>query len=250
MPKLTPILSPICGLVARSVTEHVVSAADPPPPVPPGPLDLLVPGDLNGVAFQYANAETNLHCRIGGINAGGTAAPAITVTVDGDPMTFIGRDTRAIVGQPIAVAFYISGLAPGTHDIAISVAGGSVRNCAVRLGELVSQSGIGEVSGPSVQNNVDYYLELYCGSDASPATSQFGSIAAFSNQNAYDSYSSFDDTEQWNTWQAGMTARFATEAGPPGEGGNPSLLVYYTRNGSNYGGAGLVYEILNAVLPG
>lgn len=219
------------------------------PPTPPGPLDTLVPGNLSGTVINYTNVNGVVHCRIAAVKTG-TGASTVSVSIDGStPMVFITQDDRLSVGKGYAGAFYITGLAAGAHTFTITVTGGSLGNAAVRLGELVSQSGIGATYNAQGHSSPNYYLEIDTAGNA-PATTQLGSVVMACSDNAYDIYSSGPyDVEQWNTKQPGMTARFATETGDAGEGGVPGLHVYYTRDNGSYEVAGIAYAILNAVLP-
>lgn len=225
------------------VTEVVPYPAG--PPVPPGPLDRLIPGDLNGFSTSYTNTNGVIHFRIAAVN-GAASVPTIAITVDGAPVTFIAQDTVAAVGAALAWAGYITGVTPGAHTIAITVTG-TVGNAALRVGELVSQTGIGTVA-TSVQGSPQYYIEINNIAVGAPGTSQMGSIYTFTNAAAGPIYLSYPDTEQWNTEQTGMAARFGTGASPSGEA-TPGLFVAYTFNGANYNAAGIVYEIRGAVLP-
>lgn len=236
--------------IARSVVQTqcitTVGLIADVPPTPPGPLDLLVPGNLNGAVLNYTNVNQVIHCRMAAVKQG-AGASTVTVTIDGaTPMTFITKDDRTYIGGGFAAGFYITGLTPGAHTFTIAVTGGALGNAAVRLGELVSQSGIGPTYA-SVQNPYNYYIEMDA-SGVAPATSQLATVTMATNDNAYDIYTSGPyDVEQWNTFQEGMTARFATETGDVGEGGG--LHVYHNRDVNYYEVAGIAYEILNAVLP-
>lgn len=213
------------------------------PPVPPGAQDRLVPGVLTGTTFQYTNTHPVLHCRIACVKSG-TTASTVTITVDGNPMAVIGKNEYLSANTGFVSAHYLTGLASGTHTIAITVTGGVLGNAAIRMGELVSQSGIGGVE-ENVAGNA-YYWEMDFGGPGAP-TSIHGSVLSSPNVGAYDIYPSLPwDDEQWSTTQPGMAARFAY-GGMNGEGGG--FFVYYTRSGASYANAGLVYEILNGVLP-
>lgn len=239
------VVRPPARSSARKVADQITGASTrvTGPPTPPGPLDRLIPSGVNGFSTAYTNVHPVVHFRLAYIN-GAASSPTISVTVDGNAATLIGQDGDASIGASGCIAFFVTGLAAAAHTIAIAVSAGTVTMAALRVGELVSQTSIGEVAG-SVQSNPNYYIEV----DGPTATGagQVGSIACFANASAFEVYPSYADVEQWSGSQTGMAFRFATDTRPSGEGGG--LFVFYSGNGGSYNGAGLVYEIIGGVLP-
>lgn len=212
------------------------------PPGPPGPLDRIIDTNPNGYSTSYTNVHPNVHFRLAFLN-GAASIPTISVTVDGTPATLVVQDAANSVGTTGVAAFYVTGLAAGNHTIAINVSAGTLTKAALRVGELVTQTGIG-VNGASVQGGAsNYYIEIdNMNPLGAPGTSQMGTIYATTSQ---DVYANYPDTEQWKGSMPGLTFRFGTGASPSGEGGG--LFVAYVYN---YGfNSGLVYEIRGATLP-
>lgn len=213
-------------------------------PTPAGPLDRIINADPNGYSTNYTNVNGVVHFRMAFIN-GAASQPTISVTVDAVPATLIGMDVDSTVGAAGVVAFYVTGLAPGAHTIAIAVSAGSLTKAALRVGELVSQTSI---NGPwgSVQTNPSYYIEVDGGTTV--GVGQVGTIFAYNTENAFDISLSYPDTEQWSSSMPGLAFRFGTAPRPSGEPGWGGFVAY-SAGGVLANGAGLVYEIAGGVLP-
>lgn len=233
---------PIIRPIIRSIVRPIVRDDG---PTPAGPLDRLIPSGVNGFSTSYTNAYGNVHFRMAYIN-GAASVPTISITVDGSPATLIAQDGDAAVGASGAIAFYVTGLAPGAHTIAIAVSAGTVTMAALRVGELVTQTGIGAAE-VSVQTNPTYYIEVDAVAIGAPGTSQMGSIYVANSANAFEITTSYPDVEQWSGSQPGMAFRFGTGSSPSGEGGG--LFVAYNSAGGSFNNAGIVYEIRGATLP-
>lgn len=243
-----PVSLPICERVWQPVNGTTQASQNAPPPVPPGPLDRLLPATASLVDYTtpYTSATGIVVLRVAFIN-NAASVPVLDATWDSTAMTLIAIDCEPTIGAPGVAAFYIRGGSTGTKNIHVTCSSGSAGNAALRIGDLLTLDAttpIGEV-GPTSQQG-GYYVEVDASSGLYPGASLIASIACFNNASAFPISPSYSDTEQWSTDQAGMAARFAYDPSPSGEG-NLDLYVFYSwRQPAGQVGAALIFELHGA----
>jgi hypothetical protein len=219
-------------------------------PPTPGPLDRQVEEDdgFDSFSSPYTAAKAHLVVRILARNNDDTL-PDVAVAWGATPLTEIVTHGVAEAGTSWAGAYYAE-ITPGTQNLTVTVANGSLGHGFLRVGELTDVSGIGAtaVSVNDITSN-DYYAEL---DFEAAAGSIVGAIVGWQNANAYPIYPSRGyDMVQWETWMAqganSSAARFAMADGPnDGEGGG--LWVYYANGGNQFSPIALLFELEDAVL--
>lgn len=221
-------------------------------PVPPGPLDRLVPtvNGLDAFTTPFSATYGNLIVRVFYRN-NAASTPTIAATWNGVPMTQIGHFVQPVIGAGGVIAFGIRAGATGTRDLALTVTGGSAGVAAVRIGELVSMDVTwqGDVDGNSL-TTPQYYQEVTM-NDTGPGDT--ASIVGWCTDQAAAISPSYSDVSQWNTEQnngtQSMAARFGRGTSPSGESGS-DLYVFYAASGANLpNSAAMVFEIRGAVVP-
>lgn len=216
------------------------------PPVPPGPLDRLLPGatSLNDYTTPYNATYGNIIVRVFGV-ANSATATTLEVSWNGVVMDHIGTQNVAGLGKPVASVWGVSGGLAGTRNLRIRCLTGSLGNAAVRIGELsvLPIDYIGAVEGASPAS-AQYYNDI----DFSPVEVDgvVGAVAGWTSSAAYPIYESdTPDVVQWNTQQPGMSAYFSQVSVASSAG----LWVFQTGGSTNEAGpSAIIFELKGAVL--
>lgn len=224
----------------------------------PGPLDRLVDtlDGLGSVSSPYTATNGFLVVRIVARN-NAASVPNLTVKWGSTTLTEITKYATATVGTSIVAAYYAA-ITPGTQNLTITVANGSAGLAAIRVGELVTLTGIGMVENANQPSLTDqgYYVEVD-GAEQASGNSIIGVAVGWQNDAAYGITASYPETEQWSTEQHNgaysMTGYFAQSSTPTGEnmGGANRMFVWYTGgpNASHYSPAAIAFELIGATLP-
>ncbi len=223
-----------------------------PPPEPPGPLDRLLPGaaDLVNYSTSYTSVTGLIVVRVAFIN-NAASVPTMTASWDSAPMFQIGLQCDPVIGAPGVAAFYIRGGSTGAKTLAIQCSSGSAGTAAVRIGDLLTLDAttpLGVIG--TTDQQAGYYVEVDASSGQFPGSSLVATIACFNNLSASPISTSYSDTEQWTTDQAGMAARFAYAPSPSGESGLNLYVFYAWRSPAGQQGAAMIFELHGASVSG